>query len=140
MVCSEIPQAGILQNRGTTKAKKRGAGRGKPGEKRPTAAQRRSHERNVKRANHAAEAASGAATPPSAASGQAATGDFKVLDERAPRIAIAECYRTQFDLEPTALWHPIDGYGGTISGIMKAMPQIPDGSRDVVWRMLVDVQ
>ena len=46
----------------------------------------------------------------------------------------------QFGLDPTALCRPIGGYYGTISGIMKAMPQIPDGSRDVVRRMLVDVQ
>ena len=44
------------------------------------------------------------------------------------------------DLEPAALWHPIDGYNGTILGIMKAMPQIPDGLQDVVQHMLVDVQ
>ena len=35
---------------------------------------------------------------------------------------------------------PIDGYNGTISGIMKAMPHIPDSLRDVVRRVLVDVQ
>ena len=128
------------RNRGTTKAKKRGAGRGKPAEKRPTAAQRRTQERNAKRAKHASEAASGSATPPSAATWQAATGDFKVLDKRDPHIVIVECYRTQFYLEPAALWHRIDGYDSTISGIMKAMLQVPDGLRDVVRRVLVDVQ
>ena len=46
----------------------------------------------------------------------------------------------QFGLDPTALCRPINGYYGTILGIMKAMPQILDGSRDVVRRMLVDVQ
>ena len=68
------------------------------------------------------------------------TGDFKVLDERAPRIAVANWYRTQFDLEPAALWHPIDGYDGTISGIVKAMPLILDGLQDMVRRVLVEVQ
>ena len=73
------------------KAKKRGTGRGKPGEKRPTADQSRAQERNAKRAKHAAEAVSGAATPPSTDTRKEATGEFKVLDERTPRIAIAEC-------------------------------------------------
>ena len=128
------------QNRATTKAKKRDAGRGKPGENRPTAAQRRAQESNAKCAKNAAEAASGAATPPRAAARKAATGGFKVLDKHAPCIAIANCYRNQFELKPVALWHPIDVYDGTISGIMKAMLHIPDGSRDVVRGVLVDMQ
>ena len=69
-----------------------------------------------------------------------ATGDFKVMDECAPLIAVANCYRTQFDLKPADLWHPINGYDDTISGIMKAMLQILDGLRDVVRRVLVEVQ
>ena len=63
-----------------------------------------------------------------------------MLDKRATRIAIAKCYRTKFTLKPTALWHLIEGYDGTILGIMNAIPQIPDGSRDVVWRVLVCIQ
>ena len=63
-----------------------------------------------------------------------------MLDKRAPRVSIAECYSTQFDLELAALWHPIDGYNGNISGIMQAMPQIPDGLQDMVWRKLLYVQ
>ena len=123
-----------------TKAKKRGAGRGKHGEKRPTADQRRAQERNTKCAKNASEAESCAATPPSAAAWQAVTGDFKVLDKRAPFILVAECYRTQFDLEPAYLWQPIYGYDGNISGIMKAMPQTLDGSWDVVRSVMVDMQ
>ena len=38
------------------------------------------------------------------------------------------------------LWHPIDGYDGILSRIMKAMPHILDGSRDVVRSVLVGVQ
>ena len=69
-----------------------------------------------------------------------ATGNFKVLDERAPRIAVADCYKTQFDLETAALWHPIDGYNNTISGIMKVMLHILDSLRDMVRCVLLDVQ
>ena len=63
-----------------------------------------------------------------------------MLDKHVPCIAVANCYRIQFDLKPVALWHPINVYAGTISGIMKVMPHIPDGLRDVVRRVLVDVQ
>ena len=128
------------RNRGTTKAKKCGLGQGRSGENHPTAAQHRAQERNAKRANHAAEAVYSAATPPSTADRKAETSNFKVLYDHSPRIAITECYRNQFDLEPAALWHPIDGYDGTISGIMKAMPQILDGLWGVVRRVMVDVQ
>ena len=62
------------------------------------------------------------------------------MDKRTPHIAITKCYRTKFDLEPVALWHLIGGYDGTISGIMNAMPHIPDGLRDVVQNVLVYVQ
>ena len=78
------------RNRGTTKAKKCGLGQGRSGENHPTAAQHRAQDRNAKHAKYAAEAASGATAPPSAAARQVATGDFKVLDEHAPRIAITD--------------------------------------------------
>ena len=73
------------------KKARRGAGRGKPGEKRFTAAQSRAQERNAKHSKHAAEAVSGAATPPRAAAWQETTGEFKVLDDRTPCIEIAKC-------------------------------------------------
>ena len=47
---------------------------------------------------------------------------------------------THFDLDPAALWNPIRGYHGTISGIMKVMPHIPDSLWDMVRRVLVNVQ
>ena len=79
------------QKRGTTKEKKSGAGRDNPGEKLSTADQIRAQERNAKRDKHAAEAVSGAATPPRAAAWQEETGEFKVLDDCTPCIAIAKC-------------------------------------------------